>query len=44
VAEVTDRKPAAHVFIDDRAVCFRGDFDDTLRQVDAFAAHWKNRS
>ena len=24
VVEVTDRKPAAHVFVDDRAVCFRG--------------------
>jgi hypothetical protein len=41
IAEVTDRKPAAHVFIDDRAVCFRGDFDQTLRQVDDFAAHWE---
>jgi len=41
ISEVTDRKPAAHVFVDDRAVCFRGDFDDTLRQIDAFAAHWE---
>jgi hypothetical protein len=44
VVEVTDRKPAAHVFIDDRAVCFRGDFDATLREVDAFAAHWERGS
>jgi len=42
VSDVTDRKPAAHVFIDDRAICFRGDFGDTLRQIDAFAAHWEN--
>ena len=41
VAAVTDGKPAAHVFIDDRAVCFRGDFAATLREVDAFAAHWE---
>jgi len=41
VDEVTDRKPAAHVFVDDRAVCFRGDFDATLRDIDAFAAHWE---
>jgi hypothetical protein len=40
VADVTDRKLAAHVFIDDRAVCFRGDFDHTLKEVDAFVAHW----
>jgi hypothetical protein len=44
VADVTDRKPAAHVFIDDRAVCFRGNFEDTLRQVDAFTAHWETVS
>jgi phosphoglycolate phosphatase-like HAD superfamily hydrolase len=41
VSDVTDRKPAAHVFVDDRAVCFKGDFDDTLRQIDAFSAHWE---
>jgi hypothetical protein len=44
VTEVTDRKPAAHVFVDDRAVCFRGDFDATLREIDAFAAHWEEHS
>jgi hypothetical protein len=41
VADVTDRKPAAHVFIDDRAVCFRGSFTSTLQEVDKFAAHWE---
>jgi hypothetical protein len=40
VSDVTDRKPAAHVFVDDRAVCFRGDFASTLAQIDDFAAHW----
>jgi phosphoglycolate phosphatase-like HAD superfamily hydrolase len=42
VQQVTDRKPAAHVFVDDRAVCFRGDFDSTLREIDVFSAHWEN--
>lgn len=42
IAAVTDRKPAAHVFVDDRAVCFRGDFDATLREIDSFAAHWES--
>jgi hypothetical protein len=41
LADVTDRKPAAHVFVDDRAVCFRGDFRDTLEQVVRFRAHWE---
>jgi hypothetical protein len=44
VSAVTDRKPAAHVFVDDRAVCFRGDFDTTLREIDTFAAHWEATS
>lgn len=41
VSEVTDRKPAAHVFVDDRAVCFRGDFRSTLEEVLRFTAHWE---
>ncbi|HEX5473085.1 MAG TPA: HAD family hydrolase [Vicinamibacterales bacterium] len=41
VCAVTSRKPPAHVFVDDRAVCFRGDFDDTLRSIDGFKAHWE---
>ena len=40
VVDVTDRKPPAHVFVDDRAVCFRGDFESTLREIEQFAAHW----
>ncbi len=40
VMDVTDRKPAAHVFVDDRAVCFRGDFRATLGEIDRFTAHW----
>lgn len=44
VDEVTDTKPAAHVFIDDRAVCFRGDFAATLEEIDGFAAHWETGS
>ena len=41
VSEITDRKPAAHVFVDDRAVCFRGNFAETLQQVIGFRAHWE---
>jgi hypothetical protein len=41
VSAVTRRKPPAHVFVDDRAVCFRGNFDQTLEDVAAFKAHWE---
>jgi hypothetical protein len=41
VSEVTDRKPAAHVFVDDRAVCFRGDYEETLEEIARFRAHWE---
>jgi hypothetical protein len=43
ISDVTDRKPAAHVFVDDRAICFRGDFTTTLREIDQFAAHWEQK-
>jgi cysteine desulfurase/selenocysteine lyase len=41
VSEVTDTKPAADVFVDDRAICHRGDFAATLEQVLGFSAHWQ---
>jgi cysteine desulfurase / selenocysteine lyase len=41
VDEVTDRKPPADVFVDDRAVCFRGDFRAVLADVLAFTPHWR---
>lgn len=41
VSEITDSKPAATVFVDDRAVCHRGDFATTLEQVLGFSAHWE---
>jgi hypothetical protein len=44
VVEVTDRKPPAHVFVDDRAVCFRGDYSATLDAVDRFTAHWESQT
>ncbi len=42
VADVTDRKVAAFVFVDDRAITFRGDFDETLREIESFRAHWES--
>lgn len=38
---VTDKKPVAHVYVDDRAICFQGDFEQALRQIAGFKAHWE---
>lgn len=40
VDEVTDRKPPAHAYVDDRAVCFQGDFGATLQAVRTFRPFW----
>lgn len=41
VDEVTDRKPPAVVYVDDRAVCFDGSFDGLAERIAAFKAHWE---
>lgn len=41
VDEVTDRKPPAHVYVDDRALRFDGDFEDTYRRVLEFRPFWR---
>jgi hypothetical protein len=38
---VTDKKPAAYVYVDDRAICFDGDFEKTLQEIGGFKAHWE---
>ena len=41
VDDVTDRKPPAIAYVDDRAVCFQGDFAQTLRAVRTFRPFWE---
>ena len=38
---VTDKKPPAFAYIDDRAICFEGDFLRTLDKLGEFKAHWE---
>jgi hypothetical protein len=38
---VTDKKPPAFAYVDDRAICFEGDFEKTLRAIGGFKAHWE---
>jgi hypothetical protein len=42
VDEVTDRKPPAHAYVDDRAVCFRGNFQQTLQSIRDFRPFWQD--
>lgn len=41
VDEVTDRKVPALFYIDDRAITFRGDFQETLEEIKKFKPYWK---
>jgi hypothetical protein len=41
--EVTDKKPIAHIYIDDRAIPFSGDWSDTLKQIEEFKP-WTEKS
>lgn len=41
VAEVTNTKPPALVYLDDRAITFRGDFVAARMEIDRFTAYWE---
>lgn len=43
VKTVTDRKPPAVAYLDDRGVCFTGDFEAAFAAVVSFKAHWEKR-
>lgn len=44
VSHVTNHKPKAFVYVDDRACKFEGDYDKTLNEIDKFTAHWEPNS
>jgi hypothetical protein len=41
--EITDKKPIADVYIDDRAISFTGDWEETLKQIEEFKP-WTEKS
>lgn len=41
VSHVTNTKPAAFCYVDDRAICHQGDLVSTLEQIKTFEPHWK---
>lgn len=44
VCHVTNSKPRAFVYVDDRACKFEGDYDETLRMINTFTTHWEPSS
>jgi hypothetical protein len=41
VYDVTNVKPPAMVYLDDRGVTFNGSFDEALEAIKTFRAHWE---
>ena len=40
--DVTNVKIPSYLHIDDRCICFRGKYQDTLEEIKNFKVHWKN--
>ena len=39
--DVTNTKLPSYLYIDDRCVCFKGNFDQTMREIQNFSTYWK---
>lgn len=39
--DVTNIKIPSYLYIDDRTICFRGNFDETLKEIENFKVYWK---
>lgn len=40
--DATNIKIPAFLYIDDRTICFKGNYADTLKKVEKFSVYWKN--
>lgn len=41
VFQITNKKVPAYLYVDDRALCFRGDFERLMTEIDCFIPYWK---
>lgn len=39
--DVTNIKIPAYLYVDDRTICFNGDFKNTFEKIKNFSVHWK---
>lgn len=40
IKDVTNIKTPAYLYIDDRCLCFRGNYTDMFEQIDKFKVYW----
>lgn len=40
--DVTNVKIPSYLYIDDRTVCFKGDYKQALEDIENFKVHWQN--
>jgi len=43
-SDVTNIKPKATIYIDDRAINFNGDYNKTLNEIKDFKVYWKDKT
>ena len=41
VTDVTNVKEPAYLHLDDRCICFNGNFEKTLNEINNFSVYWK---
>ena len=39
--DVTNIKIPSFLYIDDRSICFRGKYDETIKEIEKFNVYWK---
>ncbi|MBP7211840.1 hypothetical protein KBA27_03305 [bacterium] len=41
ISDITNTKDLAYLYVDDRCVCFNGDFDKSVDEINNFKVYWK---
>lgn len=39
--DVTNIKLPSYLYIDDRTICFKGDYNSTIKEIEDFKVYWK---
>lgn len=42
ITEITNIKKPCFLYVDDRAICHKGNFNSTIEQINNFDAYWEN--